>query len=1102
MTQKTMTQATQKTLTVCRASAGTGKTYTLAARYIALLMDEDSNYLYRNILAVTFTNKATAEMKQRILSYLYLIAEGKDGGFLGSVKGYMTKNKTKNDEWFCNKADSVYHNILEDYDNMRVVTIDSFLQTLVSGMAQAVGIGASFNVVLDLKHTISTAVDEIMTTHINEDTSTMNLLANYVEQRLDDEKNWDVRSSLCAMAKEIFKESVQNEDEKKILDVQTIQKYRDVVNADFKKATEEIRKLYEKVCDCENKGEIDKGTFFYSMIGRIGDSLNNKADKDDAFRGLSQREQKTLATPKFLAKFEDHNQTKAREVQDALRKIQDLCTPELRDKYLARQITIEFLNDLMLMASVKKRIDVNMDEANSILLARTACVLSKSLKPGDADFILEKAGIRFKHMMIDEFQDTSVLQWEVFRELARELLGSGGTVLVVGDIKQSIYRWRNGDYTIMENLGKSPKELSDYYGTQSLTRNFRSQANVVDFNLSLFNKLTGLNDGLKEISELYNEGYEPKKLDDFHKWGTVHNGYVQYMVFPYRNGREVKSLNDVQNAKNNAKVLSDIAKQMMGDIAMLLENGEKPADILILIRKSKEIPIILEAYNQSTLPSAGVSLCSNDSFLLGKSKSVLLIVAALKVIYDNDSISRELLIAHKKDPKLLEQCDKRMPLYEMVEYIVNILFCDKNNEVKVADIDFVNCFLDKLRSYVDTYGSDARGFLNNWDEDLCKSAIPATDNDGIRIMTVHSAKGLEARHVFVPYCSWGLSDENGILASKLWVKPKANTGNVQVKSPDLIPAKFKSAMAETDYFGDYEKEKKAQLVDNVNLLYVALTRAADNLFIYTPLTYKSLDSNAMATVGDLVFECLKGENVEPNKTLLDKAKEEWDGCQDGKPACAMWRKGDLYFRRPKQNATEEARSPFEYKYGKKEKTELRYFSTRGNISFRQSQESLLYKPSQDNDQRSSRIDAGILRHNILAEIKTSKDVDKVVDKFYTKGVIESEEDAGEIKKEINEAWTKWPAMADWFGGGWKLLREVTLICPAGSGAGSKAELRPDRVMIKDKKAVVLDFKFGKQNHEKYSRQVKGYVQALQQMGYSDVEGWLWYGFDNELVKVC
>jgi ATP-dependent helicase/nuclease subunit A len=1084
MTQKTMTQATQKTLTVCRASAGTGKTYTLAARYIALLMDEDSNYLYRNILAVTFTNKATAEMKQRILSYLYLIAEGKDGGFLGSVKGYMTKNKTKNDEWFCNKADSVYHNILEDYDNMRVVTIDSFLQTLVSGMAQAVGIGASFNVVLDLKHTISTAVDEIMTTHINEDTSTMNLLANYVEQRLDDEKDWDVRSSLCKMADEIFKESVQSEDQSNILDAKVIEAYRKAVNVNFETEKAKMRALYEVVRDCKEQQEIKSGNRYFQMIERVCKSLDNKASSAQIFKCLSEEDWDKLQDSAFLKRFDNPNGNRARQVQQALIDMHNLC-PALREKSFVRQITLERLNDLMLMASVKKRIDVNMDEANSILLARTACVLSKSLKHGDADFILEKAGVRFKHIMIDEFQDTSVLQWNVFKLLAEEVLGSGGTVLVVGDIKQSIYRWRNGDYTIMENLGKSGEVLDNYFTEQLLKRNFRSQANVVEFNLSLFKKLKDIN-AFDEVSGLYDEGYESGHLDDFHKWGSEHNGYVQCMVFPCRDSKTV---------------VRDIASQMFEDVTNLLDNKQAPSDtasdILILIRNKDQMAPIMEAYNNSSLPSRGVSLCSNDSFKLGKSESVQLIVAALKAIYGSDSISMEFLRAHGKDVEDLKTCDKRMPLYEMTEYIVNILFCGEDNEVKVNDIDYVNCFVDKVRSYVDNYGSDAKGFLKSWDDDLYKSTIPAANNGGIRIMTIHSAKGLEARHVFVPFCSWELT--GGKHKTTLWVEPKAETNNPNVTRPKLIPTISKADMAETAYLADYEAEKKAQLVDNLNLLYVALTRAADNLFIYTPLSDKSLGPKATgpATVGDLVFECLKDEKGEQGKTLLDKANEVLNGCYDGKP----WSKGKLYFRKAKQTATEEARSPFEYKYGKDEKTELRYFSTRGNISFRQSQESLLYNPRKDNDQRSSRIDAGILRHNILAEIKISKDVDKVIDKFYTKGVIEKK-DAEEIKKELNEAWTKWPAMADWFGGGWKLLREVTLICPAGSGADSKTELRPDRVMIKDGKAVVLDFKFGKQNHEKYSRQVKGYVQALQQMGYRDVEGWLWYGFDNELVKVC
>ena len=183
------------TLTVCRASAGTGKTYTLASRYIALLMDSDGDFLYRNILAVTFTNKATAEMKQRILSYLYLISEGDEDnaerkGFLANMVRYMRRGvDSRNGDELRDKARRVCHYILEDYDNMKVVTIDSFLQTLIAGIAQAVGIGASFNVVLDINHVISTAIDEIMTTHIDDNTFTKPLLTRYVEEQFEDEKD-------------------------------------------------------------------------------------------------------------------------------------------------------------------------------------------------------------------------------------------------------------------------------------------------------------------------------------------------------------------------------------------------------------------------------------------------------------------------------------------------------------------------------------------------------------------------------------------------------------------------------------------------------------------------------------------------------------------------------------------------------------------------------------------------------------------------------------------------------------------------------------------------------------------------------------------------
>ena len=1106
------------TLTVCRASAGTGKTYTLASRYIALLMDSDGDFLYRNILAVTFTNKATAEMKQRILSYLYLIAEGGEDnaerkGFLANMVRYMRRGvDSKNRDELRHKARRVCHYILEDYDNMKVVTIDSFLQTLIAGIAQAVGIGASFNVVLDINHVISTAIDEIMTTHIDDNTFTKPLLTRYVEEQFEDEKGWDVRSKLLAMAKEIFQETVQKEDHERILDVEVLGRYQREMARVYYAEVAKMQPVYNKVCNCRRDNEIDGGAYYYDMITRVKKTLDKSASESDVFRGLSDRSFNSLVSDKFLKKVASSDPERPREVQSALEAMHLLCG-ELREKYLVYKITNEYLNDLMLMTSVKNRMNVNLKEANSILLASTAYVLSQSLKPGDADFILEKAGIRFRHIMIDEFQDTSTLQWQVFSHLVSEVLGSGGTTLIVGDVKQSIYRWRNGDYTIMENLNASTPLLGAFYDENSemLTRNFRSQANVVEFNLSLFDRLTRLDDSLAQLRNLYQEGetgYTKEHLDDFHKYGTTHNGYVQYRVYPYAPGRVRKELSDAQQSARYQLVTQQIASQMFEDIRALLDRGARPADILILIRNKSEIGTIVEAFDDTELPRRGVALSSNDSFLLERSVSVMLIVSALKYVFCSDSISGEYLTSHGKDVDRLMLCDKRMPLYELVEKIVNILFADVDNEVHADDMNYIDCFMDNLRSYVNNYGSDAKAFVVYWDDELHKTAIPATGNDGIRIMTIHTSKGLDAKHLFVPFCSWKLSTEADNRKTKLWVTPQADVGgDSNVAVPYKIPVTFRSALKEVAYEQAYSAEKKAQLVDNLNLLYVALTRAADNLFVYSPISFRSLTEYSPNTVGDLVFECLSGEEVEPGVTLGEQVRHEWDNCEEGSPAFGQYSIGAEPFVRlrdvsHKADAATQP-SPFEYSYSDDDMLKFRYYSAHGSISFKQSQESMLYHPGEAGGKTASYIDAGVLRHNILSEIRTKADADKVVDRYYAKGTIETKEEALEIKRELDDAWRKWPEMADWFGGGWKLLREVTLLCPSGHGESGKqnALMRPDRVMIKGRKAVVLDFKFGKHNNYKYSEQVKDYVQALRLMGYADVEGYLWYGFDNELVRV-
>lgn len=1103
------------TLTVCRASAGTGKTYTLAARYIALLMDDEGYYLYRHILAVTFTNKATAEMKQRILSYLFMIAEGDANdngrkGFIKAVRGYMSRQDLS-DHQLKDKAERIYHNILDDYNNMKVSTIDSFLQTLITGMAHMLGIGAGFSVVLNQKHVISTAVDQVMTTHINETEETKEMLVEYVEEQLDEEKRWDIRKQIISMATEVMKESVLKDDQDIILDANTISAYRKSLRKKYFPEISPFKAKCQQVSQMvEHKDIIDHKNInaFLKRVISIARSISMR-NKD--LQALGKRDLKSLQSADFYKKVPCQTPSgqaaiDAHKLQELLLEINDLM-PSIRAKHLLYSITVEYLNDLRLMGVVKTRIDNSLNDTNSILLARTAYVLYKSLKPGDADFILEKAGIRYKHIMIDEFQDTSTLQWQIFLGLVREVLSNGGTTLIVGDVKQSIYRWRNGDYSIMADMNQNTPLIGTYYDTATtpLTRNYRSQSNVVHFNLSIFKSLIEPSQVAESLAHLYREGkdgYSADNLRAFHS-KSHDNGYVQFRVFPFRSGKPGKNTTEGQLQLNTDKAKTDLVDSMFNDISNLLNNGASPTDMLILIRKGKEIEDIISGYQRSNLKERGINICSNDSFVLESSDSVLAIISCLKYLHSKDQIAYEQLKIKNINTAPLYNFDTSMPLYELTENIIHEILCDDEGRFRYDDIPFVNCFVDSLRNYVDAYGSDIKAFITYWNDELRSKAIPASGNEGIRIMTIHSSKGLESKHLFIPFCNWPLCTTG----DTLWVKAHGETHrDDNVADLGLIPTSFCTEMSETPYEPDYQKERDAQLIDNLNLLYVALTRAADNLFIYAPLHKSTLDIDSNTkqikiptNVGACLLYTLRDEKVADGSTLKESFSAVYEQCEEGQPAYTQYTVGNEPYIETSQQ--EKENTPFEYHYSEAEKCSYDFYSTNKNIAFRQSQESMLYSQEEADKAESiqQRINAGILRHNILSEIKTTADTDKVVNKYFTKGLIETRAQADAIKAELTRAW-QIPEMHDWFGGSWQLLREVTILVPASQERGKK-ELRPDRVMIKNGKAVVLDYKFGKHNHDKYSTQVKEYMDVLRNMGYTDVAGYLWYGFDNELVKI-
>lgn len=988
-------------VTICRASAGTGKTYTLAAYYVGLLLSGED---YRSILAITFTNKATAEMSERILGFLHSIAEGGADDFLKYARSFMLRDANADEALLRSRAGECFRQMLLDYDNVQVQTIDSFLQTLLSGLAGVLRMSAGLNTELDVRHVIQTAVDQLLTTDLTD--ADRAILEDYMQLKLDQESAWDVRKSLCELAEELYNESVQmlDADGKILFDAAAIASRCEEVEEKWMK-DERVKGLREILDSCDS---TDYNRYTKAAYERLKRSVEapEKISAKDRFRGVSDK----------YCNADEMAQATA-------------LAEELARDYNTLFLTTRFSRDMELMSSLQALIQRNLSEANCALLARTASTLSKALRTGDADFILEKAGIRYRHVLIDEFQDTSQLQWSVIEQLLRDVLaGAGNTLLIVGDIKQSIYRWRNGDWHIMEGLnGLMGERVNERF--TSLTRNFRSSEEVVKFNLSLFDRIIAQG-GDELTARIYGEGYEEVKLKEFYQADKKPGGCVRYRAYP--------------NAKNE-----ELAQRMFEEIEALLQKGTNPSDIMILVRYKSEANLIC---SMTDLP-----IVSADSFQLDASTAVQLIIAALRYRVADDVVAERFIaqtVGEERWSVIREQSSAisaKTPLYEAVCELVRILLTDENGQYQGTETAYVNSLLDRTREYVGAYGSDIAQFLIYWDDTMHAKSIPMTSSHAIQIMTIHASKGLQAQTLFVPFCTW--EREDGRHKPKVWCEVSKKVDD----NGDFVPIQYGNEMAESDYSAAYAEEQINLRVDNLNMLYVALTRAEDNLFVFTSYS-ENKDGK-------------RGVCNHVGKYLMDSYGEEYT---IGEPIVKDERENGLT----------------------DERIDAELWSNSDQVRFVQSQEGALYTQNGDEAyRRVARMEMGTLCHEIFANIRKANELEAVLDDFETRGEIRDKAQREDIKALISSAWEGSPEMRDWFTAPWELRLEEAIYI-------DERELRPDRVMINPQtnEAIVLDYKFGQWN-EHYITQVCEYMEALQRMGYSPVRGYLWFARKNKLMEV-
>jgi ATP-dependent helicase/nuclease subunit A len=1188
-------------LIIYKASAGSGKTYKITEEYLRLAF----RIPFYHILAVTFTNKATAEMKDRITGALDSLAKGRDSSYLK----ILMEDSGMEEAAVRKKAGMLVDEILQNYSRFSVGTIDSFFQRVIRGFARETGLQSGFELELDNSRVLDKVIDRLMI-ETSTNSGLMKWLMRYADGRIREGHSWNFRQDIGRLGTQVFNETFmefRKEMTEKLSDREFMNSYMAslyAVRDDFEKQMSGFGTAGLAFMD--QRG-LTVNDFIYGSKGVAGyfEKIASGKQFEPGKRVLDAVSDPEVWCTKKSAKKDEIIQA----VQGGLNRVLNQALELYGNSYpsyISSRLVLSNFYTLGILNDITRNIREYASENNLFLLSDVASLLAGIIGSNDAPFVYEKTGHFFRHFMIDEFQDTSAIQWKNFVPLISNSLAENNRNILVGDVKQSIYRWRNGDWRILANgIQEDMKIFTPQVRT--LEVNWRSKMNIVQFNNSLFSY------GPDIIREQFRKEYTEAGLpEDFASDMTaqIGNAYAEHaQELPSGEEKDGGYIKVSFLENDNGKWRQNVTGNLPALIAGVRLRGYRLRDIAILVRNKRDgnqiARALLDWQSEYGIEDGGsLDFISEEFLLLQESSSVRLILALLDHLVDPSVRITRAVILNEYCRYLQCQPDERLTdhnlfgsidasgdswaenllpeefisrkeslrhlsLYELVEQLIAIFGLHD----KGSGIPYLMAFQDVVLDFSRKEGGGTGPFLEWWEEHCSTLSVSSNDRqDALRIMTIHKAKGLQFKVVLIPFAEWNI-DHNPLHDNFLWCRP--------IMKPfdrlDLVPVKYKSELAGSIFARDYFNEKMQVFVDNLNLLYVAFTRAEEEFHVFAPLPgEKQRDADQVKNIQGLLYRILSaglpvdnaayhgGAQKDPSADGFrqtdpsaedarqvdtgapgyrpDDAGTSGDGQKkpaDGDRHVDTGAAGDLQpdtsaagFRQTGvaksgaesdnmddttghliDNASQIINSevsggqwndqqktftlgnpgissgvevpagnemlPENYHVNFfKDKLRLRPY---GNLFF------------SDDQDIGKRIDHGKLMHEIFEGIITTKDIAKAVMQKSHAGIITREE-AGEMIRTIT-AITGKKEVSHWFDGSWMVRNETAILLRGGKTR------RPDRVMIREGKVVVVDYKFGENVQPRYRNQVRRYMNELKQMGHTNLKGYVWYPLSGIIDEV-